>query len=84
MAVLSDNDRADLVAVISRDLSYLREALALTKAQLRAAVDAADNWADANAAEYNAALPVAARTALTANQKARLLMYVIRQRQARS
>lgn len=84
MAVLSDQDRADLCVAISRDVSDVREALGVSRADLRAALNAADVWADANAASYNAALPLPARTVLTANQKARLLMYVIKQRFARS
>lgn len=81
MAVLSDNDRAAVSAELQVDLSAVREALgALTKAEFRAAVNAADQWANDNAAAYNAALPLPARTVLTAAQKARLLMYVIRKR----
>jgi hypothetical protein len=64
-----------------RDVSAAREPLgALTKAELRAAVNAADAWADANAASFNAALPQPARSALTARQKARLLAVVLRRR----
>jgi hypothetical protein len=77
MAVLSDADR---VAVW---IQYMRQRFAatgLTKAELRAAVDAADAWADTNAAAYNTALPLAARTNLTAKQKAALLMLVILRR----
>ena len=81
MAVLSDSERAALSARFQSDGSAAREVFAgLTKAQLRAAIDAADSWAESNAASYNSALPVAARTNLTASQKAKLLMYVIRRR----
>lgn len=81
MAVLSDPDRAALTSVMQADGSAERTVFAgLTKADLRAAVNAADSWADTNASAYNAALPVAARTNLTAKQKARLLMYVVRRR----
>ena len=52
----------------------------LTKAQLQAAVDAIDDWLDANAAAMNSALPVAARTGLSTTQKAMLLMAVIARR----
>lgn len=84
MAVLSDQDRADLAVLMSRDVSNVREPLAVNKADLRAAINAADVWADSNASAFNAALPVAARTALTSQQKARLLNYVIRQRFVRA
>ena len=48
----------------------------ILKADLRAAVNAADDWVDANAAAFNTALPVAFRTAATAQQKAILLGYL--------
>src|SRR6185436_13164152 len=75
MAVLSDPDRVALWAKLMQDASASRTPLPLLKAELRAAVDAADAWADANAAAYNTA-----RTALTTKQKALLLMYVIERR----
>lgn len=81
MAVLSSADRAELSQLLQSDISSAKEALgALTKAEFRAAVDAADDWANTNAAAYNTALPLPARTALSAPQKARLLNYVVRQR----
>jgi len=80
MAVLPDADRAQLWADLMREMSAGAESCGVIKADLRAAIDAADAWADANAASYNAALPQPARGALTARQKARLLMYVIKRR----
>jgi len=80
MAVLPDPDRVNVWATFMRELSAEREGINLSKVDLRAAVNAADAWADANAAAYNTALPVAARTNLTTQQKARLLMFVIRRR----
>lgn len=81
MAALSDVDRTALWADLMREISRVVEPLgALTKADLRAAVDAADAWADANASSYNLALPQPARGVLTAKQKARLLMFVLRRR----
>lgn len=53
---------------------------ALTKADLQAAVNAVDDWIDANEASYNAALPVAARTNLTVAQKPALLVVVMLRR----
>ena len=52
----------------------------LAKADLRAAVDAVDDFLDANAATINAAIPQPARGALTTKQKALLLMYVVAKR----
>lgn len=81
MAVLNDTERAGLTALYMSDTSRERQTIAgLSKPELRAAFNAADDWAEANKAEYNAALPVAARNALTPAQKAQLLMYVIRKR----
>jgi hypothetical protein len=80
MALLSDPQRAAVYARLAQDVSAVREPCGLTKAQLRAALDAADAWADANAAAYNAALPAAARAGLTPAQKARILTYVITKR----
>jgi hypothetical protein len=44
-----------------------------TNAQLKAAFDAADDWADSNAASYNSALPTTFRNNATNEQKAFLL-----------
>ena len=80
MAVLSNADRLELWAEYQRELSTVREPLALTKADLRAAVNALDDYLNTNAGAINSAIPLPARTALTTSQKARLLMFVIRQR----
>ena len=48
----------------------------LSRADLQAAVVATDNWIDSNQASYNSALPVAARTNLTALQKTLLFCAV--------
>lgn len=80
MAVLSTGERAAGTAGFSEECSRDRVPVELTKANLRAAYDAADTWADTNAASFNTALPPAARNALTAPQKARLLEHVVRRR----
>lgn len=80
MAVLSDAQRKEIWAQMMRDLSDVREPIGVTKTDLRAAVDAADQWAQDNAASFNSALPQPARNALTAGQKSRLLAYVIQKR----
>jgi hypothetical protein len=81
MAVLPDQDRADLWAAYMQEQSTEHSPIvALSKADIRAAVNAADAWAEANAAAYNAALPTAARNNLTQQQKARLLLWVVRRR----
>ncbi len=80
MAVLSEAERVAAYQRFMSDASSVRALLSLTKAELRAAINAVDDWADSNASEFNQALPVAARTALTAKQKAMLLAYVILRR----
>jgi hypothetical protein len=78
VAVLADADRAAV-----RDAWMHENNLplgALSKADLRAAVDAIDDWADANAAAFNAAIPPPARTSLNARQKAWLFYHVVRRR----
>lgn len=80
MAVLSDPDRVDVWGDWMRDVSADHESCGITKADLQAAVNAADSWANSNASVYNLALPTAARNNLTSAQKARLLMYVVRKR----
>lgn len=60
MAVLSDADRFAVWA------DLMRSALgpcAATKTQLRACVDAADGWVDANLAAFQAAIPESLRAA---------------------
>jgi hypothetical protein len=59
------------------------EAATYSKAELAAAVAAADDWADANAAAYNTALPAGFRTKATTAQKAALLCFVIQRRSGR-
>lgn len=81
MAVLSDNDRAELWAEFMRELSRDRDSVgAITKADLRAAVNALDDYLHTNASAINTAIPQPARGVLTASQKARLLRAVITQR----
>lgn len=80
MAVLPDADRAAVRDAVMRLAPALLGSCDFTKPDLRAAVDAADTWADANAASYNAALPVAFRTGATAAQKALVLAYVCMKR----
>lgn len=82
MAVLTAAERQAPWAELMRDLSGRGEAVAVTKSDLRAALDAADDWAEANAASFNAAIPQPARAQLTARQKAMLLAWVITRRWA--
>ena len=80
MALLPDTDRATVRSLWARRLSDDREPMLLTKPQMLAAVNATDDWIDANAAAFNAALPLAARNNLTTQQKAELLAIVVLKR----
>jgi len=53
---------------------------AVTKSDIRAAVNAIDDYLVSNAAAINTAIPQPARGQLTTSQKALLLTYVIRRR----
>lgn len=63
-----------------RQLSNERQSVSITKAELRAAVDAIDNFLETNQTAINNAFPAAAKTGLTTAQKARLLAYVVLKR----
>ena len=73
MAVLVDADRA---LVLTQWMRQNREDCGVTKADVRAAVDALDLYLDTNATAINTAIPQPARGALTSAQKARLLSLV--------
>lgn len=77
MAVLIDADR---VTVWAQMMSDNTEACSITKADLRAAVNALDDFLEANATAINNTLPAAAKAGLSLAQKARLLSYVVRRR----
>lgn len=80
MAVLPETDRARTWSQWMRDQAG---ALNVTKPQVRAAIDATDQWIEDNQAAYNAALPAAARTGLTLTQKTMLFCYVAMRRAGR-
>ena len=81
MAVLSNADRQ---IVTNRLMLWLSETRGTIpnhlKADVRAAVDATDDWQDSNAASFNSALPTVTRTNATAAQKARLFDEVSKRR----
>lgn len=77
MAVLSDNSRVAVWADTMRQLSDAREPCSISKTDLRAAVDAIDDWIVANATAFNNTLPTNAKNGLTAAQKSRLFMLVL-------
>ena len=78
MAALSTTVRQRIWRGLMRFWSARLEAVAgITKTDLQSAVNAADDWADANAASYNSALPATFRTNASASQKALLLAVVV-------
>lgn len=78
MAILSNVVRLQLWRGVMRVWSNERASLPnMLKADIQAAVNAADDWADANAASFNTALPATFRTNASAGQKALLLAVVI-------
>lgn len=81
MAVLSDVEREKVWADFMATAGPLLETFfGMSKNDIRAAVNAADQWADDNAPSYNTALPQPARGAMAAKAKARLLVWVIERR----
>ena len=80
MAALPDGDRQNLWAKYMSDLSARRDLISVTKADLRVALDAVDDWVNINMVSFNLTIPLPTRTALTARQKAELLLLVIRRR----
>ena len=81
MAVLPDVDRALVSGRWQRDVSARRQAfVGVTKADILAAVAAIDGWVDSNTSAFNTAIPQPARSNLTSQQKAELLLYVVQRR----
>jgi hypothetical protein len=78
MAVLDTTNRARVTAQVMRN--GIGTFGGMTKADLRAAVDATDQWIEDNGATYNLSLPQPARGALTATQKTLLFCFVAMRR----
>ena len=76
MAALPDTDRLRIRRGFSQWLSHRRQPFNLSKPDFGAAIAATDAWIDSNAAAYNAALPLPARTTLTPAQKTLLFVAV--------
>ena len=80
MAVLTDQQRIDVRRSFSQALSDIFEPLGLTKAEIKAAVNATDQWISDNKAAFNAALPEPAKSLLNASQKTRMFTLVAEKR----
>lgn len=79
MAVLDETNRWRVWAQSMRE-SVFGTLAGITKADLRAALNATDDWIDANQSSFNAALPLPFRTAATAQQKTLLFVWVAMRR----
>jgi ribosomal protein S20 len=80
MAVLTDEQRAQVHAGLMRYTSRLLQSVNLSKSELRTAVNDTDQWLEDNAASYNSALSAAAQANLGAAQKTLLLCVVAARR----
>ena len=84
MAALSASERSGVWADIMRLSRAQFGGISVTKAELKAAMDAIDDWLEANASSLNAAIPQPARGALVPEQKAYMLSVVARRRAERN
>lgn len=81
MAVLSEANRAACFRDFVNEICAARGQFgALTKAEMRAAIDALDDFMNTNAAAINTSIPQPARGVLTAAQKAQMLACIVRYR----
>lgn len=80
MAKLTTAEQQEIRRGLARWWSQELEPIGVTKPDLLAAVDALDTFFDDNAATINNALPAAAKTNLTTDQKAILTTAVIARR----
>lgn len=77
MAVLSDQDRADVTQVW---MQQAKGPHTILKTDVRAAVDALDSWYNTNAPAANQALPQPARGAMSLEDKALLSNLIVEKR----
>ncbi len=80
MAALPDADRIEITAKLQRLPQWLAIACGITKTDLKAAIDATDDWIDSYQTSFNNALPTAAKNNLNLTQKTLLFCYVAMKR----
>lgn len=80
MAILSGKNRELLNQIFADEESIEQRKIVPGKQEVRAAIDAVDDWLEANRASFNSAIPVPAKAGLTSRQKTKLLMLVINKR----
>lgn len=77
MAALSDANRIDTMRQFARKAFQDLGATAnMTTADIKSAVDALDDWLEANITTLNAAFPLPFRTTASTQQKALILSFV--------
>jgi len=77
MANLTDSERTEAARAFVHQVYVLFNQRAdCHSGQIKAAIDATDDWIEANQAAYVAALPAAFRNGSTAAQKAQLFCFV--------
>lgn len=79
---ISEQGRQQVAADLNRHISTHGLSCGITKADLRAAADAIDDFFDTNATAINNAFPQPARGALSAPMKAWIVSYVAARRAA--
>ena len=77
MALLTPVERDKVTAALCRALSEERIPAGYIRDDLRAAVDATDQWIEDNQASFNAALPQPFRGVASQQEKALILLYVV-------
>ena len=77
MAVLSFTERARVFAQWMREN---RTPTAFSKTDLQGAVNATDDWIEANVSSFNQALPAGFRSSATIGQKYEIFAYVLMRR----
>jgi hypothetical protein len=83
MAVMDATNRLRTWAPAMRDWPRSIGMPGVTKPELRAALNATDDWIEANQGSFNAALPIPFRTTATVPQKVFLFCYVAMRRAGR-
>ena len=80
MAALTSEQRNELRQRFESDQSRVHAPIPIGSGTVRLAFDAIDDYFDAHAAEINNALPEPAKSGLTVEQKALIVIAVIRKR----
>jgi hypothetical protein len=80
MARLDEQNRKLIWSDFMSELSQERDPVAVDKVELRSALDAMDDWLNANMATIINAIPAPTRNKLTNQQKLRLLVFIVQRR----